>query len=235
MAETIEEQYNNLLSKWNKNLSKSTVIIKKEIIDIAKTVKAAANGKFAYDLYTKADDTEIINDNVLTYFIKKNAHYDMIKKLSNVDVIIGELNIDENTKDIMYVVPNSGLVDPFKHVVAKLVVLLIDDKPVSMMRIFKEKNLFGEEDVEYINLVITLPEQRRKGYSRLLFLWIFENFKSHLNYALEVDLGKKILIDFYESLGFVKIGMSNYKGTIKKIRINYFFVLVQKSASLCTI
>lgn len=123
MAETIEEQYNNLLSKWNKNLSKSTITIKKEIIDIAKTVKAAANGKFAYDLYTKADDIEIINDNVLTYFIKKNAHYDMIKKLSNVDVIIGELNIDENTKDIMYVVPNSGLVDPFKHVVAKIYII----------------------------------------------------------------------------------------------------------------
>ena len=45
----------------------------------------------------------------------------------------------------------------------KLCVLLVDDELVSMLRVFKDKNLFGDDVVEYINLVITLPEERRKG------------------------------------------------------------------------
>jgi len=123
MSLSIEDQYNNLVSKWNKSLLKETISLKKEIIDIAKSIKAAANGKFAYDMYTKSDDDEIINDNVLTYFVKKSIHYDMIKKISKLNVVIGELNIDENTKDIKYAVPHTGLNDPYMVVIAKIYII----------------------------------------------------------------------------------------------------------------
>lgn len=80
----------------------------------------------------------------------------------------------------------------------KLKMLMYNGKIVSVIR-YGIKQIDGEP-MYYINLVHTLADYRRRGFSKKLFATLFSRIS--LRSCLEVDPKNKNAIDMYKQLGF---------------------------------
>lgn len=94
-------------------------------------------------------------------------------------------------------VPEDLIYEPLTN----LKLLICNGKAVSIMR-YGIKTFFGER-MYYINLVHTLKEYRRQGFSRKLFQALFSRITTKS--CLEVSKTNEGAIKLYESLGFKKI------------------------------